>query len=87
MELSVYGLRSKHLEHHPGSHYFDEDTLRYFGESLSTMSVLKGTVEITDICGEKHTCYVLSKYQRKHPLGPRRVHDYFDATTFRHIIV
>lgn len=87
VNISVYSLYDQHIRKNPNSHYFDRDTLRFFGESFSTMNVLKHTVEIKDISGEMHTCYVLSKLQRKHPMGARRTHDYFDINTFKHVVV
>lgn len=65
----------------PNGHYFDRDTLKFFGERVSDMRLLKGTVKITDICGEKHEAYCISRLQRKHPGGPRRSYAYFDITT------
>lgn len=79
---SVYTLKSAYEAKHPDGHYFDNDTLKYFGERLSEMRVLKDTIEITDECGNKHTCYVLSKFSRKYPTGARRTYDYFDVDTF-----
>lgn len=85
--MDIYELKRKHLEKHPNSHYFDRDTLKFFGESLSTMHVLKGTVKVTDVCGENHTCYAISSLQRKYPGGPKRTHAYFDVDTIDRIIV
>lgn len=53
VNISVYQLRKMYLEKHPNGHYFDSDTLKFFGESISTMSVLKNTCEVTD-CMEKN---------------------------------
>lgn len=78
---SVYGLRDAYYEKHPHGHYFDHDTLKFFGETLSSMRLLKGTAKVTDVCGEEHECYVLSSLQRTHPMGPRRKYTYFDIHT------
>ena len=87
MEIhSVYGLRDAYYEKNPNGHYFDRDTLKFFGESFSSMRLLKGTVKIKDISGEEHECYVLSSLQRKHPAGPRRKYTYFDVHTIEDII-
>ena len=85
--MTVYTLIDQYHIHNPGGHYFDHDTLKFFGERISDMRVLKDTVEITSAGGEKHTCYVLSSLQRKHPSGPRREHSYFDINTFEYVIV
>lgn len=65
----------------PHGHYFDRDTLKFFGERISDMRLLAGTVRVTDICGEEHEAYVISRLQRKYPGGPRRTRAYFDTTT------
>ena len=83
----VYSLVAAYQHAHPGGHYFDRDTLKFFGESLSTMRLLKDKVTIKDWSGEKHTCYVLSKLQKKHPMGPRRVYAYFDVETLDDICI
>lgn len=75
----IYDLKRAYREKHPDGHFFDDETLRFFGERLSEMHVLKGTVKITDILGKEHECYVLSCYQRP-PFGQKkRVHHYFDV--------
>ena len=81
--MTVYGLIDRHNTAEPGSHFFDTDTLRFFGERISEMRVLKDTEVIEDYWGTKHTCYVLSSLQRKHPSGPTRVYHYFDTNTFK----
>jgi hypothetical protein len=84
---SVYDLKDKYYEKHPNGHYFDHDTLKFFGESLSTMNLLQGTRKITDICGEEHECYVLSSLQKKYPGGRRRRYTYFDVCTLDDVIL
>ena len=83
---SVYGLISAHKRARPDSHFFDSDTLKFFGETVSSMRLLKGTVKVTDSMGEEHNCYVLSSLQRNCPAGPRRAHHYFDVNTLEHIV-
>lgn len=84
---SVYGLKDAYYEMHPNGHFFDENTLKFFGESLSTMRLLKGTVQIADVSGELHECYVLSRLQKKYPGGPRRTYAYFDVNTLDYVIL
>ena len=67
---------------HPDKHYFDRDTLKFFGERLSDMRVYKKTEIKEDYRGKKHVCHVVSKLQRNHPAGPTRTLAYFDAETF-----
>lgn len=83
---SVYSLKAAYESRHPNGHFFDSDTLKFFGERLSEMRVLKGTVEITNINGEKHICYMLSKYSRNYPTGAKRTYAYFDVDTFDEVI-
>ena len=80
--MDIYKLKREYERTHPDGHYFDRDTLKWFGESLSTMRVLKGTVEITDCLGVTHTCYMISKLSRNYPGGARRTYAYFDINTF-----
>lgn len=86
--MNIYELRSEHLSHYPNSHYFDSDTLKFFGEAMSRMKVLKKTVEVTDVCGEKHNCYVVSAIRNKNAFGscePYTYYHYFDTTTFDNV--
>lgn len=79
-------LRAAYYRTHPNGHFFDAKTLKFFGERASEMRLLKGTVTVTDVCGEKHTCYVVSSRQRPAPpLKPRRTYHYFDTTTFEDV--
>lgn len=84
--MTIYGLKARHEGKHPGSHFFDPDTLRFFGERLSEMRVLKQIETVTSAGGEKHTCYCVSSLQRKAPGGPRRKYHYFDVDTLEHVI-
>ena len=77
----AYSLRSAHLEKHPGSHFFDSETLRFFGETMFGMRLLKGTMKKTDSLGVEHICYVLSSTQKIPMVGRKRVYHYFDVET------
>jgi len=85
--MTVYGLKERHLQAEPNSHFFDYDTLKFFGERMSEMRVMKNTEQIKDARGEMHTCYVLSTLERNHPAGPRRMYHYFDTMTYKQVIV
>ena len=87
MSISVYGLISKYQEKNPNGHFFDHDTLKFFGERISEMRVLKETEVVIDYSGVKHECYVLSSLQRKHPVRPTRSYHYFDTVTFENIAI
>ena len=84
--MDVHTLRNKYYQHHPDGHYFDPDTLRFFGERWSEMRVLKKPVTVKDYSGKEHECWVLSSVQRPHFSKPHRVYHYFDTSTFEDII-
>ena len=86
MEIrNIDQLIREYYRKHPTWHYFDRETLKWFGERISDMRLLKDKAVITADDGTKHTCYVVSKLQRKHPKGPRRVYTYFDVDTLTRI--
>ena len=82
----VYDLKAAYQEKHPEGHFFDIQTLKFFGERLSEMTLLDKTVNIVDYLGEKHKCHVLSTKQNGCPGGPKRRYHYFDVDTIEHII-
>lgn len=75
-----------YYEKNPDGHYFDKETLSFFGERLSDMYLLKKTVKVKDISGVEREAYVISRLQRNHPSGPRRTYAYFDIDTLDDII-
>lgn len=83
---TAYELKNAHMEKHPNSHYFDSETLKFFGESMSTMRVLKNTAKIKDVSGDMHTCYILSKRSKGFNGKYTRKYDYFDTETLSHVI-
>lgn len=79
-------LARMYAEKRPDGHFFDQKTLKFFGERLSEMRLLKGTVEIESAGGYAHECYVISTVQRPGPpLKPRRVYHYFDVETLENV--
>lgn len=82
--MNIYSFIEKYRENNPKGHFFDEDTLKFFGERKSEMRVFKNTEKVIK-CGELHTCYVVSTLQRKAPGGPKRRLAYFDNVTFKEI--
>lgn len=68
------------------NHYFDKDTLKYWGERLSDMKILKDTVIKKDLQGKEHECIVLSKISKDFYGKPYRNYDYFDIVTLNRII-
>ena len=84
--MTVTKLINEYQSKHPHGHFFDRDTLKFFGERFSEMRVLQGIAVIEDYSGEKHKCYILSSLQRKAPSGAKRTYHYFDTTTFDNVI-
>jgi len=78
--MTAYELCDKYRHAVPDGHFFDEDTLRFFGETMNRMKV-SGPEVVEDWHGEKHNCWVLHSWQKNHPLGPRWVIHYFDTST------
>ncbi len=83
--MNVYTLMDKHKTACPDSHFFDTDTLKFFGERMSEMRVLKKTIRARDIFGAVHECYVLSSLQRN--MGCTRHYSYFDTKTFKEVML
>lgn len=79
--MTIYTFIDKYYENNPEGHYFDHDTLKFFGNRLSEMRVLKKTEMIK---GEE--CYCISMVERP-PFGkPRRKYVYFTVDKFKPII-
>lgn len=56
---TYHQLKRAYYEKHPHGHFFDHDTLKFFGERESDMRLLKNKALIKAWDGE-HICYVLS---------------------------
>lgn len=85
--MTVKELIREYYAHDPNGHFFDKDTLDFFGERMSEMKLLKDKAIVTDAHGKDHVCYVITTIQHKHPCGPTRAYHHFDAETFDHILV
>lgn len=83
--MNINKLINAYYEKHPDGHYFDKDTLRFFGERISDMYLLQDTVTVTDYNGEEREAYVISRLQRNYPGGARRTYAYFDVETLQDI--
>jgi hypothetical protein len=87
--MEFYELKNRIIDTGKEVHFFDPDTLKFFGETLSGMRLLKGIHVISDISGVKHDCYCVAVTRRKNAFGPCKpytFYHYFDAKTFRHVI-
>lgn len=84
--MTIYNLIENHKKNFPESHYFDYDTLRFFGERISDMRILKKTAIVNDWSGKPHECFVLSKSSKNCYGKYHRNYDYFDIATYERII-
>lgn len=84
--MNIYEFIRMYRERNPRGHYFDRDTIRFFGERLSEMRILKGTTVVKDMSGNTHTCYTLSAKQRRPDGVIVRKHTYFDIETMEDIL-
>ena len=79
-------LREAYYRLHPDGHFFDKDTLKFFGERLSEMCLWADTYIIFDNTGKERDCFILSSVQRP-PYGPKkRKYHCFDADTLEQVI-
>lgn len=84
--MTIWDLIRKHEHFNPDSCFFNHETLKFFGERISEMKVLKKRIFIKDCQGKEHICYVVSKISHNHPSGSRRTYAFFDITTLENII-
>lgn len=83
---SAYALRNEYYKHNPDGHYFDADTLKFWGERFSSFYVLKEMAVIHDYRGIAHNCYVLSKITTDYRGRKVRRYDYFDSVNFDRVL-
>lgn len=78
--MDIYKFVRMYEAKHPNSPYFKKETLKWWGERMSEMRILKKTVKIKDLFGVYHEAYVLSKVSRSNGVKYRN-YDYFDVET------
>ncbi len=78
--MLVIELIEKHQKNHPESHFFDKETLEFFGETIRTMRVSRELVDF-----EGHKCYELTTLQQNSPFINKHSTYYFDCETFENI--
>lgn len=72
---------------HPESHYFDSETLKFFGERISEMYLYSDTENVTDWDGNKVDAYCLKIRQRKAPVGVSQIkYAYFSVDDLSEVI-
>ena len=84
--MKVEDLIINYKEHNPEGHFFDEDTLYFFGEDISEMWIDDEPKLIEAYSGE-YLCWVLNTIQHNAPEGcdPIKEH-YFDVETY-HVVI
>jgi len=73
----------RYKKKHPESHFFDEDTLEFFGEQISEMK-LSGPVNYI-VNGEDTEVYILDTHQHNAPGGPVWKSHFFRANDFESV--
>lgn len=81
--MTAYELKRIYQTKKPDGHFFDKETLKFFGESLSQMKVEKGPFEHTDYRGVKHQCYRLTTKQLDWNGNPKKEVFLFDIETMQ----
>ena len=84
--ISVNELIQNYKSNNPEGHFFDKDTLKFFGERKSDMRVDKDIVTIKDFSGNDRQAYRFTSKQRNAPGGPRTSEHFFDKDTFEEIV-
>ncbi|WII71766.1 hypothetical protein QJS83_14975 [Bdellovibrio sp. 22V] len=74
-------LKSLHLEAQPDSKYFDRDTMKFFGDTMSNFAVSKDVVETND--GDRIAVYELRRKAKTHKGAPAGIVAFFDMNGFR----
>lgn len=82
---TVAELVSEYRRHNPKGHFFDPDTLAFFGEKISKMQYMGLTV-IPDVYERNRRCHKIWSEENDSVLGTRWKLHYFDALTFDHVI-
>lgn len=79
--MTVAAFISKYRQNNPNGHFFDKETLRFFGENISEMSY-NGLTEITDYRGRRRDVHELRVIQHEPVFGKRWKLHYFDIQTY-----
>ena len=83
---NVRELICAYYQKHPDGHFFDRDTLKFFGETRSGMRLLKGTRIKRSASGDVHTCYCISARRRTWSGTLARAYHYFDVETLEDVV-
>ena len=69
-----------------GSHFFDRETLKFFGDTMRNFACGRNPIEITDKMGELRQVYALWRIKTNAKLGKYGNEPYyFDAVTFAQV--
>jgi hypothetical protein len=76
-------LKYQYQLNNPDGHFFDRETMRFFGDTMRNYGVRSKPVKVSRSDGEIVECYVLyRRHAVKHGLQSDR---YFDVNTFKDI--
>jgi hypothetical protein len=79
--MTIAELKKNYIEK-TGGHFFERETLKYFGETMKDMHIMPHLNIVSDYKGLKHNCYTVSIKQRPQDMPPRIAIFHFDADTF-----
>lgn len=82
--LTVHELADKVIAAGHDSHFFDRDTLRFFGDTMQNYGVRTRTAYVHGYDGTSTECYVL--YRRKPVKHGKQDDAYFNVETFARVM-
>lgn len=69
-----------------GDYFFSPDTLKFFGDRLSSMSILAHTTPVKTWDGSTVECFILSHVVRNWDGRKIRKYDYFSTETLKRVL-
>ena len=83
--MTIAELVSQYRQHQPKGHFFDRETLAFFGEKISKMTY-NGIKVIKDASGHERQVHEIRSEENDSVLGRRWKLHFFDAFTFEDVI-
>lgn len=80
--MTVRELIKEYKRTHEDEHFFDTNTLNYWGEKINKMRISSEIKNVKDFDGTIRQCYMISVNQDKAPTQPFKVRHYFEVSTF-----
>lgn len=82
--MTASDLKWKYQMKHPDGHFFDRETMKFFGDTMSNYGVRANTVNVVESDGNVVECYVL--YRRRATKHGLTRSAYFSVDTFEKIL-